>query len=113
MKVAIIGSREFPQLERVDSYVDTLHAEDVVVSGGARGVDLRAEQRARSRGLKVHIIRADWARHGRKAGFMRNPDIVAAADRVVAFWDGTSRGTADSIEIARKTGKPVEVVLPT
>ena len=44
---------------------------------------------------------------------MRNPDIVAAADRVVAFWDGTSRGTADSIEIARKTGKPVAVVHPT
>jgi hypothetical protein len=113
MKVAIIGSRDFPQLKLVAECVDTLPAGTVVVSGGARGVDRQAEQRARTRGLEVLVIRANWALHGRKAGFLRNPEIVAAADRVVAFWDGTSRGTAHSIAVARQAGKPVELFRPS
>jgi YspA, cpYpsA-related SLOG family len=112
MKIAIVGSRDFPQLERVDAFVDALSPGDVVVSGGARGVDSRAERRARARGLEVVIIPADWDRHGRSAGFKRNHDIIAAADRVAAFWDGTSRGTAHSIQLARKAGKRVDIFRP-
>ena len=64
MKIAIVGSRDFPQLERIDAFVDSLSPGDVVVSGGARGVDSRAERRARARGLEVLSIPADWAQRG-------------------------------------------------
>lgn len=113
MKVAIVGSRDFSELARVDAYVDALPADTVVVSGGARGVDRRAEQRARARGLEVVSLSADWARHGKRAGFLRNREIVATVDRVVAFWDGVSPGTASTIELARRTGKAVEIHLPS
>jgi len=41
---------------------------------------------------------------------VRNYQIVDAAEQVVAFWDGKSRGTAHSLEYARKKGKPVRIV---
>jgi len=109
-RVAIIGSRNCPNREAVYAYIDALPDDTVVVSGGAPGVDDAAEHAARNRGLAVWIERADWDRYGRAAGPMRNALIVAAADRLVAFWDGKSRGTADTIRKARAEGLPVEVI---
>lgn len=110
-RVAIVGSRGFKDLDRVRAYVGFLLPQDTVVSGGARGVDSTAEEEARRRGIKVTIFLPDWKAHGKRAGFLRNQDIVNEADRVVAFWDGTSRGTANTIELARRADKPVEVIL--
>jgi hypothetical protein len=44
----------------------------------------------------------DWDKHGKAAGFIRNQEIVDNCDFVVAFWDGASRGTKDTIDRARK-----------
>ena len=54
-----------------------------------------------------HPLRA--ARLGRGAGFVRNRAIVEAANVVVAFWDGRSRGTAHTIGLAREAGRQVVV----
>jgi hypothetical protein len=43
---------------------------------------------------------------------MRNKDIVNAVDYVVAFWDGASKGTANSIALAKKAGKGLVVFGP-
>jgi nucleoside 2-deoxyribosyltransferase len=83
----------------------------VVVSGGARGVDLEAEGAARARGLAVQIFPADWDKYGKRAGFLRNQQIVDAADTVVAFHDGVSRGTLHTIGLAKAAGKPVRIIL--
>jgi hypothetical protein len=40
---------------------------------------------------------------------IRNQDIVNAADKVVAFWDGVSKGTKNTIDTAKKLGKEVTV----
>jgi len=109
MKVAIVGSRTYPRLELVATYVLSLPDTTVIISGGAQGVDKTAEQVARYRHLKVEIYPAEWNKWGRSAGMMRNGKIINAADRVVAFWDGISKGTADSIRKARAAGKPVTV----
>ncbi len=52
---------------------------------------------------------ADWKRLGKRAGFARNQTIVDDCDEVLAWWDGKSRGTAHTIGMARKAGKPVTV----
>lgn len=109
-RVAIVGSREWSDLERVRSHVRGLPAGTIVVSGGARGVDTAAEQAARERGLEVRVHRPDWARHGNAAGVIRNGEIVADCTRVVAFWDGRSRGTFDTLNRAHAAGLPVEIV---
>jgi len=109
VRVAIVGSRDYAHLGAVIRYVWALPGDAVVVSGGARGVDRVAAQTARARGLETEVYPADWTQ-GRGAGLARNSAIVRRCDRLVAFWDGTSRGTADAIRKARLAGKPVEVI---
>lgn len=97
MKVGIVGSRDFKHLEMVKAFVLALPEGSEIVSGGARGVDQMAENTALGRGLERHIFRPDWEREGKRAGFIRNTVIVQASECIVAFWDGQSRGAADTI----------------
>ena len=112
MKIAIVGSREYPNMQKVVDYINNLPLDTVIVSGGARGVDRTAETTAKGRGMKTQIFTPNWEKHGRKAGIMRNTDIVEAADKVVAFWDGVSNGTRDSIRKAQQMGKELEIIKP-
>jgi predicted Rossmann fold nucleotide-binding protein DprA/Smf involved in DNA uptake len=108
-RVAIVGSRGYPDEDEVFSYIHELPSDTVVVSGGAEGPDTWAERAAKRRGMLVVIYRADWSLYGKAAGPIRNAAIVANCDRVVAFWDGHSRGTRNTIDIAIRQGRPVEV----
>ena len=107
MKIAIIGSRKIknPDIEKFVS------ANDEIVSGGAVGVDSAAAKFARRRGLKLTELLPQYEKYGRGAPIIRNREIVDYAEKVVAFWDGRSRGTLSVIEYAQKTGKPCEIVL--
>jgi hypothetical protein len=110
--IAIVGSRDGLNWARVQDRIDELVSRpDVtgIVSGGARGLDKLAEARARRAGKDVRSIKADWKRYGRSAGHRRNPDIIAAGDEVHAFWNERSRGTKGSIDIAKRTEKPLVV----
>lgn len=112
MIIAIVGSREDLAWTRVKAQIGELvRRGDVgmVVSGGALGVDRLGETMALAAGKKVHSIRPDWGKYGRSAGFRRNVSIVEMADEVHAFWDGKSRGTKHTIDIAKKMKKPVTV----
>jgi len=111
MRVAIVGSRGFRNLERVRAYVRSLPPETVVVSGGAVGVDRAAEAEARACGLGVDSWTPRWRKWGKGAAFIRNMAIARNCERMVAFWDGESRGTRHAMECAAKLGKPVQIVL--
>lgn len=110
MKLAVVGSRTFTDYARMCSVLDVLKP-DVIVSGGASGADRLSERYAKEHGIKTEIYLADWDRHGRAAGIIRNAQIVKSCDEVVAFWDGQSRGTANTIERARQMRKKVHVEL--
>ena len=116
MKVAIVGSREFADDRtaevNVRTYIKRLPSDTVIVSGGARGVDTWAKHAADDCGLETIVILPDWKVYGKSAGMRRNSDIVAACDRLVAFWDGKSKGTKNSMDKARAAGKTVEVFYP-
>jgi predicted Rossmann fold nucleotide-binding protein DprA/Smf involved in DNA uptake len=109
MKVGIVGSRDYPDLDRVRDYVNELPGDTVVVSGGARGVDLAAEQAAKERGLEVIVFRPSDPSNP-ESYLSRNRQIVENSDRLVAFWYGRSRGTAYTIQYANKTGKEVKIL---
>lgn len=98
----------------VHDYLDDLGDQlDVeIVSGGARGVDTAAKNEALDWGLAYKEFPADWNARGRGAGFARNQLIVNYADRVVAFWDGVSPGTKDTIDRALKAHTRLEVIFP-
>ena len=113
MKVAIVGSRDFPDLRRVRLYVrQNIGRISLLISGGARGVDWAAEEEADAMGIPAKIFSADWDGFGRSAGFRRNVDIVKAADKVVVFWDGLSAGARHDIDLALKYHKDLEVHFP-
>ena len=107
--VAIVGSKTYPRPDLIATYVDRLAADCVLVSGGAPGVDNFAEEAAEARGLRTLIFHADWKRLGRRAGPIRYEQIVAHADRVVAFWDGQSCGTLNALVLASRAGLSIEI----
>lgn len=109
-KIAIVGSRNFSDLDLVRDFIRQLNHRTIIISGGARGVDQTAAETATARGMEVNIILPDWSRFGKSAGMLRNTTIVELADIIVAFWDGRSRGTADTIRKARKMNKPIKII---
>jgi len=115
MKVAIIGSRNFNNYKLFTEEVKRILKEkewaiDEVVSGGASGADRLAWQYALVQKIKYTEFPADWKKFGKRAGHMRNTDIINYADVVIAFWDMSSPGTKDSIDKAAMQGKPLVVI---
>lgn len=110
MKIAVVGSREYPKLEEVRQFVFEQPRTTVIVSGGALGVDKVAVESARDYGMPYEVHLPDWNKHGRKAGIVRNRAIVDSSVEVVAFWDGKSKGTQFTIEYAKSQGKRVTVI---
>lgn len=106
--LAVVGSRGFNNYPLLKRTIDKLRETTKVVrivSGGARGADTLGERYAREHQIETLIYKPDWDRHGRRAGVLRNEDIVEAADLVLAFWDGKSPGTRNTIGRARLSKK--------
>jgi predicted Rossmann fold nucleotide-binding protein DprA/Smf involved in DNA uptake len=114
MRVGIVGSRHFSDLGRVSEYVRSLPGSASVVTGSASGVDAAAAREARERGLPVRVIGASFeeARDATIAA-TRNQRLVDMCDVLVAFWDGTSQGTRQTVERALESGKEVHVFPPS
>jgi hypothetical protein len=111
MNLAIVGSRNFTDPERLSRIVDKVQGDiTLIVSGGARGADTLAEYYAKKKAIPYLIFPADWDKHGKKAGILRNQDIVDNADAMIAFLAPESKGTRDSIKRAQKKGIPVHIV---
>lgn len=111
-RIAVVGSREFSEPERVRAFIASLPPHTIIVSGMARGVDTIAREAAIERGLNIIDVPAQWQAHGRGAGFRRNGIIVEISDEVVAFWDGESKGTAHTLSLCRREGKKLRVFTP-
>lgn len=129
MYVGFAGSRDYPDLLQVGAYVTGLEDDDVVVSGGARGVDRAAERMALDMDMRVVSFRPlnlvqgqrpwaiervmQWKGDRRDlvlperypsfaaAAYVRNDYIVELSDKVVIFWDGHSNGTKDTLRKAQ------------
>lgn len=109
MKIAVIGSREFGDYERAKRIL-SVYPMSLMVSGGAKGADSIGEKYADEHGIQKLIFPAQWDLFGKKAGHMRNMDIIKNADMVVAFWNQKSKGTRDSIGKAYNLKKPTLII---
>lgn len=107
--VAVVGSRDFDDYELLCKQLDPIEIRSIV-SGGAKGADSLAERYAQEHGIPIKVILPNWQLYGRGAGMVRNQAIVETACMVVAFWDGSSKGTANSIDHARKLSKSLMIV---
>lgn len=118
--IAIVGSRDYPMPhQRIYGRLRVLMndwpgVEFVVVTGGAKGPDSAAERAAEKLGLECVVFRPDWDGLGKRAGAVRNQLIVdtitmTPPDRLIAYWDLESKGTAITIRMALQAGVHVEV----
>ena len=82
----------------------------VIICGMAKGADLAGARYAKDRKFHVRYFPAEWEKHGKKAGVLRNAEMAKNADALVAFWDGESPGTKNMIETAKKQGLQVRVI---
>ena len=107
MKLAVIGSRNLV-IENLEDYISDKVTE--IVSGGAKGIDCCAAEFAEKRGLKLTEFLPEYQRYGRAAPIKRNEQIVDYADEVLAFWDGSSKGTFWVIKYCEKTNTPFRII---
>ena len=112
--IIICGSRTFADWKLIRDLIDSLPDDTIVVHGAARGADLIAGACAKQRGLEVHEHPAEWDRFGKRAGFLRNAEMLEKERPVYVYaFTGnlaTSKGTRDMVRRAREAGVPVEVL---
>jgi len=113
VKLIVSGGRDFKDEARLrmtmSLYPDILFSE-LVCGMCPTGADKFAFDYARKSRRKVHEFPAEWdSSLGKKAGPIRNEQMAAFADVLIAFWDGKSKGTRDMIYKALKGGLEVHV----
>ena len=108
MKIGIVGSRTLFVTNLTD-YLPSNCTE--IVSGGARGIDQCAKQAATENDLLYKEFLPDYQVYGRGAPIVRNRQIVDYSDEIIAFWDGTSRGTKTVIDYCKKANKKCTVIM--
>ncbi len=106
MKIAIIGSRGL-KVRNLEKYLPSNVSE--IVSGGAKGIDSCAADFAKANHIKLTEFLPEYEKYGRSAPLKRNLQIIDYADLVLAFWDGSSRGTKFVIDNCKKKNKKVKV----
>jgi len=109
-RVGVVGSRHYPDLDRVVRYVRDLPPGASLVTGSASGVDATVARVARERGVPVRVLGASFE-EAKDSGVAasRNQRLVDLCDVLVAFWDGASQGTRRTVERALDSGKEVHV----
>lgn len=112
MKTIVAGSRTFTDDKVVvDAMIACGWDITEIVSGGAKGVDAIGEEIARATCTPLTIYFANWKKHKKAAGILRNVEMAKNAQALVAVWDGVSPGTKHMIEVATKHGLRVYVHL--
>jgi len=118
--IAIVGGRDIDDFYFVKSEFLNLVKEKnlelsdiVIVSGGARGVDSSARQIAEKFDITLVEIVPNWNKYGKKAGFMRNKEIIKISDIILAIPGPGSKGTWHSVKIAKNMKKEVVIKIYT
>ena len=111
MNIAVIGSRDFKDRELVEKKLakELTNINVEVITGGARGVDIWVEEFCKKNCTPYKIIRP--RNPSNKLDYLfRNVEIITLADKIIAFWDGKSKGTKFVIDYAKARGKDIEVI---
>lgn len=108
MKIAVIGSRGL-HIDNLGDYIPKEVTE--IVSGGAKGIDSCAREYAEAHHIKLTEYLPEYEKYGRYAPLKRNLAIIENVDVVLAFWDGSSKGTKFVIDNCKKNNVTVVVTI--
>lgn len=110
MRIIVSGGREYKNHQHIYAVLNTVvRPSDIIVQGGAPGVDRVAATWARTHGVACREYPAQWNQFGTAAGRMRNMAMAKEADALVAFWNGESPGTSNMIRQMQIAKKPIFV----
>lgn len=112
-RVLVCGGREYADWRTMSDLLWGIHHDTriaEIINGGASGADEMSTRWATLANVPLSVIRADWQRHGKAAGPIRNQEMLdrLKPDLVIAFPGG--RGTADMVRRAEAAGVEVHSV---
>lgn len=108
IRLGVTGGRGYDDPLHVAAALNTIHSQfgiKTLVEGGATGLDTLARVWAKGRDIAVETHAADWNKHGKAAGPIRNGEMVEVIDALAVFPGG--RGTDDMRRRAHKKGLPI------
>lgn len=122
MRVLVCGGRDFTDRELFNSTLDKINKETPITSiihGNAKGADVMSwswilmnnHGRVGDAQLECLAFNADWNKHGKAAGYIRNKQMLddGKPDLVIAFPGG--KGTANMVKLAKEAGVEVKEIL--
>lgn len=115
MKILCCGDRNWSSWRVIKKELASLPPTVVIIHGDARGADKMCGYVAEKQlGLTVRKYPAEWEKHGKAAGPIRNRHMfdTEQPELVLAFHNdlANSKGTKDMVSYARSKGCPVNVI---
>lgn len=118
-RILITGSRDWDLYNPVASALYAVWTElgqpanALLISGACpRGADFIAETVWAKAGLPIERHPADWNTLGRRAGFVRNAEMVNSGPHIcLAFIRNGSKGASHTKKLAENAGIPVRTYL--
>jgi hypothetical protein len=111
--ILVTGSRNFDNYDLIEKALCEHPVENIIlVHGGSKGADLMADFIWKKRGGETIALPAEWSKHGRAAGLIRNEQMIRdyKISNALAFRKGdVSKGTDHMISLLRKGNIPVKV----
>ena len=105
MKILVCGGREYTDVKTLCAVMDKMLSDQIaIIHGNCKGADKLSGEWAKTKGIPVITVDANWDYYNKSAGHIRNYCMLkfCEPDLVIAFPGG--RGTAGMIEKARKAG---------
>jgi hypothetical protein len=109
LRVVVTGDRNWTDRERVRRVFDLIQGPVQLIHGDCQGLDKIAGQIGQEKGWNVIAMPAEWSKHGKAAGPIRNRQMLDLQPQcVIWFHDNLaeSRGTADMIRATQERGIP-------
>ena len=111
MIIGFTGSRNITELnEDILKELDKVKNKDIIIHGGAIGADQLIKEYASMNKIEQKIIRPINPSNNQHYLY-RNIEIITLCDKLIAYWDGKSRGTKFTIDYAKNRGKEVVIIL--
>ena len=114
MKILVCGDRNWIQRMPIRYALYGMPKGTIIINGACRGADKTSSVVARHLGFECREYPADWEKHGRAAGPIRNREMLdkESPDLVIAFHSNIfhSKGTRDMCRCARDAGIPVILI---
>ena len=111
MRLLVCGGRTFDGKEPLWRAIKFLNP-SVIIEGGATGADRLAQHYAKRFGVTLDTYEADWDKHGRSAGIIRNIEMLTKGKPDIVLACPGGRGTEDMIVRAQKAKVPVYFLGP-